>query len=350
MLLSLGIGRGQRGNPAASLRVHSIYNTPVLLSGLASLVLSKDEIRLIDCHYLSTLQNLQRLHDKTPRSVTLFLAGSLPAEALIHLRQLSLFSMITRLVDDPLNAHAHYILTAATKSAKSWFQQIRGICLQYGLPHPLELLQYPLSKSRFKALAKKQVITYWEDHLLEESSRLSSLSYLDVTYFSLQKTCLMWNMAGSSPFENSKALVVARMLSGRYRTEYLTRHWTPANSNGLCLAVTCQNLIGNLTHLLIECPSLYSVRRKMILLWIKKTASCSLLGPIFLSILFSTPEEITQFILNPLSNKKVQAIAQDGPEPQLQMIFYLTRTYAYYLSKEKENMGQLSGPVRGGIE
>ena len=87
----------------------------------------------------------------------------------------------------------------------------------------------------------------------------------------------------------------------------------------------------------------------MILLWIKKTASCSLLGPIFLSILFSTPEEITQFILNPLSNKKVQAIAQDGPEPQLQMIFYLTRTYAYYLSKEKENMGQLSGPVRGGV-
>ena len=335
VLLSAGLRRGQRSNPAASLRVHSIYNTPVLLSGLASLVLSKDEIRLIDSHYLTTLQNLQRLHDKTPRSVTLFLAGSLPAEALLHLRQLSLFSMITRLVDDPLNAHAHYILTTAARSAKSWFQQIRGICLQYGLPHPLELLQYPLSKTKFKALAKKHVIMYWENHLLEESGKLSSLCYLDVAYFSLQKTCLMWTTAGSNPFENSKALVVARMLSGRYRTEYLTRHWTPSNSNGFCLAATCQDVIGNLTHLLIECPSLHSVRRRMISLWLDKTASCSILGPIFLSILFSEPDEMTQFILNPLINEKVQAIIQNGQGPHLKMIFYLTRTYAYYLSREK---------------
>ena len=57
---------------------------------------------------VGTLQNLQRLHEKTPRSVTLLLSGSLPAEALLHLWQFSLFSMINRLLGDPLNDHAHY--------------------------------------------------------------------------------------------------------------------------------------------------------------------------------------------------------------------------------------------------
>ena len=79
-ILAAGLARGHRGNPAASLHVHSLYCTPVLLSGLSSLVLSSSEIRIIDSHYQDTLQNTQRLHQKTPRAAVLLLAGSLPGE------------------------------------------------------------------------------------------------------------------------------------------------------------------------------------------------------------------------------------------------------------------------------
>ena len=169
-LLSAGLARSHRGNPAASLRVHQLYETPVLFSGLAALVLTKAEIGILDSHYLTILQNLQRLHDKTPRAVVLFLAGS-P----LHTKQLTLFSMICRLPGDPLHAHAHYVLTCSPRSAKSWFQQVRDICLQYSLPHPLELLQNPLSKHRFKTLVKRQVSDYWEDLLRLETIGLTSL-------------------------------------------------------------------------------------------------------------------------------------------------------------------------------
>ena len=77
-VLSAGLAKSHRGNPAASLRVHSLYCTPVLFSGLASLVLNTGEIKVIDSHYQNTLQNSQRLHQKTPRAAVLFLAGSLP--------------------------------------------------------------------------------------------------------------------------------------------------------------------------------------------------------------------------------------------------------------------------------
>ena len=83
-VLSAGLAHGHRGNPAAALRVHQLYCTPVLLSGLASLVLNKAELHIIDNHYQNTIQNLQRLHSRTPRCIVYFLAGSLPGEAILH--------------------------------------------------------------------------------------------------------------------------------------------------------------------------------------------------------------------------------------------------------------------------
>ena len=123
-VLSAGLARGHRGNPAAALHVHQLYCTPVLFSGLASLVLTKQEVKIIDSHFQTTLQNIQRLHKHTPRPIIHFLAGSVPGEALLHMRQLCLFSMICHLPDDPLNLHARYILTVSQPSANSWFQQI----------------------------------------------------------------------------------------------------------------------------------------------------------------------------------------------------------------------------------
>ena len=86
-VLPLGLARGHRGNPAASLRIHQLYASPVLLSGLASLVLNNSETKLIDSYMKKTSQNLQKLMDKTPACVVSFLGGSLPGTALLHQRQ-----------------------------------------------------------------------------------------------------------------------------------------------------------------------------------------------------------------------------------------------------------------------
>ena len=180
-ILSAGLARGHRGSPAAALRVHQLFCTPVLMSGLASLVLTKAELKINDSHYQTTIQNPQRLHLKTPRSIVFFLAGTLPGEAQVHLRQLSLFSMVCHLPEDPLSNHAKYALTTLGSSSRSWFHQVRDLCCQYGLPHPLKLLENPLAKKRFKKLAKLKVTEYWQGVLACESFSLSSLRYFDAT-------------------------------------------------------------------------------------------------------------------------------------------------------------------------
>ena len=94
-ILPTGMALGHRGNPSASLRLEGLYGCPVLLSGLSSLVLSNLEISAIHLPYKTDLQRLQRLHQATPECVVMFLAGSLPATALLHLRILGLLGMMS---------------------------------------------------------------------------------------------------------------------------------------------------------------------------------------------------------------------------------------------------------------
>ena len=123
-VLSAGLARGHRCCPAAALRIHQPHCTPVLFSGLASLCLNKSEIRIIDKHYQHTVQNLQKLHMKTPRCIVFLLGGSLPGEAILHLCQPSLFSMICNLPANPLNSQAKYALTTLPPSSLSWFTKL----------------------------------------------------------------------------------------------------------------------------------------------------------------------------------------------------------------------------------
>ena len=223
-VLHTGMAKGHRGNPAHSLQIDQMYAIPVLMSGLGSLVLSDQEINQIDMHHKETLRCLLRLQQNTPRSVVYFLSGSLPGSALLHLRQLSLFGMVTRLQGSLLNQHASNISSSSTISSKSWFHQIRKWCLLYNLPHPQELLSSPLTKHGFKLLVKKKVISYWETILRAEAQPKPSLEFFKPSFMSLTSSHPMFTTAGSSPAKVAMALVQSVMLSGRYRTEGLCSH------------------------------------------------------------------------------------------------------------------------------
>ena len=76
-VMPVGLAKGHSSNHAACLRVELLYGSPVLLSGLPSLVLSKSEITILQHHYKLNLERIQKLHKATPESVVYFLCGSL---------------------------------------------------------------------------------------------------------------------------------------------------------------------------------------------------------------------------------------------------------------------------------
>ena len=244
---------------------------------------------MIDNHFKTTLKNFKKLHEKSPAPFVYFLAGSLPTSAILHQRQLSLFSMICRLPDNPLNIHARNILITAKPSTNSWFHQIRNICMQYCLPHPLQLLDYPPTKDQFKILVKKRVLDFWESKLRAAAlpEKLPSLKYFHPNFMSLCKPHPLWTTAGSSPYEVNKACIQARMLSGRFRTEQLCRHWSK-NKNGYCLAPKCKEVVEDIEHIRTICKSLETSHVRLRASCFTKAAANPHLHQLLIQILVSS--------------------------------------------------------------
>ena len=200
-LLPAGLALGHHANPAACIKVEQQYALPVLLSGLSALVLKKSETNMISTCYKNTLQRLMKLHDRTSDCAVYFLAGSLPGKAFLHLRQLSLFLMICHLPNDPLHALARTTLIQGKPSGKSWFQEIREICILYDLPHPLTLLHSPPPKPTFKKLCRAKVHDYWHVKLSSEATSLRSLEYLQPAFLSLPRPHPIFTSIDRNPYQ-----------------------------------------------------------------------------------------------------------------------------------------------------
>ena len=345
-VLPVGLARGHYGNPAASIRVEKLYGCPVLLSGLASLVLNKTELASIDHHYKLSLERLQRLYRGTPASVVYFLAGSLPAGALLHLRQFSILGMISRTgSENILFRHGYQILSGYLTSNHSWFLQVRELCQQYSLPDPLHILENPPKKESFKRQVRQHVLDWWNTKFRAVVAKLPSLQLFRAdlpalqlfraNFMSLSKPHPIWSSAGSSPYEVQKATVQARMLSGRYRTCWLRRHWS-GDPTGSCRIPGCSGEPGTLKHLATgECPGLNDAVVRATGLWTAYLKENPLLFPIIKHYSLGDQDEFLRFLLDPTTLPPVISLSQRHGTIIIEQLCYLTRTWLFCMHKER---------------
>ena len=69
-----------------------------------------------------------KLPKNIPESFVMFMAGSFGATAHIHIKQMGLFGMITRLDDNILYKVATAKISSEPDASSSWFVQIRKLC------------------------------------------------------------------------------------------------------------------------------------------------------------------------------------------------------------------------------
>ena len=109
---------------------------------------------------------------------------------------------------------------------------------------------------------------------------LSSLEHFRPSYMSLSTPHPLWTSA-HSPYEVQKAVIQAWMISGRYCTDKLARHWSSRNPSGLCLLPGCDGLhVGSLEHILLHCQALADVGSGVINLWTNFMVSRQYLLPV----------------------------------------------------------------------
>ena len=123
------------------------------------------------------------------------------------------------------------------------------------------------------------------------------------------------------------------MISGRYRTEMLCRFWSPTNA-GHCLAQTCHQVEEDLEHLHIKCPAMQPVRQRLQNLWTMKASQLPELHTLILKVLSSPPDQQVRFILDSTANPDIVSLHQVHGQPLLDLVLYLTRTWAYCLHRD----------------
>ena len=329
-IISCGLARSQRSNPMASLRILSLYGTPVLMSGLASLVLNSKEIASLDQQLKRTIESLLRLPPRTPASVVYFISGTLPGTAILHLRQLCLLGMISRLPGDPIHQHAEHALLCLPKSANSWFYQLKVICLQYNLPHPLILLKKPLSKEAFKKLIKAKVIDFWEIKLRKEAIFLPSLEYFQPEFYSLSSPHRILTSAGQKSYEVAKARIQLLFLANKYPCNKNTRHWSPQNPQGYCPFQPCTDnqIVESQEHILLHCPVYNPIKQHLYLQCLSVSSPAS--HQVIMAILLSqSHKNIMQFLLDCSVLPDVIRMAQIYGEDLYKDLYYISRTWCF---------------------
>ena len=334
-VIACGMARNHRGSPAASIRVENCYSAPKLFSGLASLLLSPKEVEILAVHRRLTLQRLQRLHPQTPAPALHFLSGSLPAPALLHKHQFTLLHMVALLgPSNTLHQHGMYCLHHSVPN--SWFSQLRALSLQYSLPDPLQILLSPPTRPAFKTEVKTAITSYWRGSLISQAQALKSLRYMRFPFLQLGRgTHPLWWTCGSSPTAVRAATVQAKMISGRYRSCWLRRHWT--NESGACRLPGCDIIPGDVAHLLsAEClalqPSLASTLHHLEDL----LAPTPQLLPSVKAALDGDRESATTFFLDPSTDPLVIQLCQlHGLNNVLPPIFRVCRAWVWAAHKNR---------------
>ena len=252
----------------------------------------------------------------------------------------SLLGMIARLGPNHiLNCYGRDILLSkdSAPAGKSWFLTLRTLTQKYSLPDPLLTLQSAPTKNQWKRLTKARVIDWWEVQLRGEAAILPSLTYFNPSCMSLSCKHPIWTNA-RSPFEVSKAVISARMLSGRYRTDRLVRHWSNDNEAGLCRL--CQGEVGSLEHMLLYCPALSEARSRATSLWSSFLVSKPALFPLIVRHTICPESLRMRFLLDPSCLPEVITADQNVPNT-LHHCLYLTRTWNFTIHIARMKMLKL---------
>ena len=337
-LLPTGMASHHHCNPAASLKVERVYCLPVLLSGLGTLILSKAEVNIITKYRKNILLRLMKIPPNTPDVAVYFLAGSLPAEALLHQKQLVLFNMICHLEENFLKLHAIDILLSGD-AGNSWFHNIQLICYQYGLPNPLTLLNQPMTKTKFKSLTYEKIHEFWRRKLCQEAA-IDSLKFMNCSFTSLTRPHVIFTSLDGNPYQAKAACIQASLLSGKYRTEKVKRFWS-GNKEGFCLQKSCLNLnlIEDNCHFLLHCLALSEQRRRLAAQASNILASNPVFKPIFDAYLFCNDDNLRlQFLLDcSILPMVIQAYQLFGDYVH-NFLFKMTRSWCRSLHRERAKL------------
>ena len=125
------------------------------------------------------------------------------------------------------------------------------------------------------------------------------------------------------------------MLSGRYRTCWLSRHWSGVPTGNWRMP-GCSGMQGSLQHLVTgECPALYGALVRAVAIWASFLKENPNLFPIVKQYSLGPPEEFLSFLVDPTTLPPVIALSQLHGSIIIEQLCYMTRTWIFFMHKQR---------------
>jgi hypothetical protein len=261
-LLGAGL-HGRRGvSPVVSCKMYVTFVRPKVIHGLETVQLNNKEIHLLEAFEIKLLRQIQSLPDRTASVAIYILLGIPPITSIIEKNAINLFMNILR---DP-DSVEHLVITRqlAMKDyeSRSWTVYVRNLLRKYNLPSAYDLLLDPPHKAAWKRTLDEALNSYWYEKWTEQKTSKSSLRFLHIPTRPLQDAHPVWRHL-KNPREVTEAIVKARVLTGTYTLQANRHKFNQFEVDPTCLL--CSSAPEDRLHFLLHCPSLDSIRTRIIL-------------------------------------------------------------------------------------
>ncbi len=260
----MGVGlHGHDGlDPTASLNTIRLYVLPRLLHGLEAAVLQKKDLSKLDNYYRRLLRQIQGLPSNVSSEAVYILLGTVPVEAHLHRRILSLLGSIARLgPSNPLYQLAVRQLAVKTPEAKSWFSQARRIGELYGIDIDAAVL-HPWPKITWKTYVTTTITEHWRRSLEKAADSKSTLCHMLPPLMDRHQPHPMWTICRGSTYLTRATTVRARMLTGRYPVQEMAHRIYRRGNSSIC--PVCNKAPETLEHFVSICPAYKELRNREI--------------------------------------------------------------------------------------
>lgn len=255
------MGAGLHGvngvSPTTSWKLLNTYVIPRYTHGLEITDLGKKDFQTLNRLHKKTLKQIQSLPERTADAAVYLLLGAPPLEAILDSKKLILFGSICRDGGVEKDIACRQISIKDYKT-KSWFVDIKQCLLKYSLPDAMYLLQNPVAKNAWKNDVKLAVETYWNEQLRIEAASKSSLKYMNYSGCCIGNHHLVWGTTEPSIWDNQKAAIKARILTGTYTLQSNRAKFNQFNVDGTCKL--CNQEVEDREHFLAVCTALSTQR------------------------------------------------------------------------------------------
>ena len=260
----MGTGlHGKNGlDPETAITILYTYVMPILTYGLEILLPSGRILDTIHQFHKKMIKQILSLAKNTADPAVYILSGSLPMEAELHLKALSLYGNITRADRSTIEWRlAERQLHLKTNQSNSWFIQIKKICLKYDILDCQDFLNNPLGKLQWKSLITKKIHTYWNDKIHKESERYSSLKYISGEYMAKRIHPILTTNT-SNCRDIIKLPIRTRFATGNYILQTNRAKFNQNDVSAVCRV--CGKEDETISHFLISCTPLEAERMSLL--------------------------------------------------------------------------------------